>query len=113
VSLGQPIFPYHAVENIVGQPDTGLAVLNRFSTILPSAEKAMLSKREQDPQTAVHFRSDRVSRVNGLYFFSTRENTLEGPFFSKEDAARETEAYIRRMQGARPSQAEHPSSLNG
>lgn len=74
----------------------------------------MLSKREQDPETAVHFRSDRVSRVNGLYFFSTRENTLEGPFSSKEDAARETEAYIRRMQGARPSQAEHPSSsLNG
>lgn|GEM_PF-403750 len=68
----------------------------------------MLSKREQDPETAVHFRSDRVSRVNGLYFFSTRENTLEGPFFSKEDAARETEAYVRRMQGARPSQTEHP-----
>jgi hypothetical protein len=74
----------------------------------------MLSKREQDPQTAVHFRSDRVSRVNGMYFFSTRENTLEGPFFSKEDAERETEAYIRRMQGSKTSQSEPPfSSLNG
>ena len=74
----------------------------------------MLSKREQDPKTAVHFRSDRVSRVNGLYFFSTRENTLEGPFFNKEDAARETEAYIRRMQGARPSQTDSSSGpLNG
>lgn len=74
----------------------------------------MLSKREQDPQTAVHFRSDRVSRVNGMYFFSTRENTLEGPFFSKEDAERETEAYIRRMQVSKASQSEPPSSsLNG
>ena len=73
----------------------------------------MLSKRDQDPQTAVHFRSDRVSRVNGLYFFSTRENTLEGPFFSKEDAERETEAYIRRMQAASPYQPGMPSSLNG
>lgn len=43
----------------------------------------MLSKREQDPAPTVRFRSDRVSRVNGLYFFSTRENTLEGPFMSK------------------------------
>lgn len=74
----------------------------------------MLSKREQDPVTAVHFRSDRVSRINGLYFFSTRENTLEGPFFSKEDAERETDAYIRRMQAAKVSPSESlPDSLNG
>lgn len=67
----------------------------------------MLSKREQDPETtSAQFRSDRVSVVNGLYFFSTRENTLEGPFYNKQDAERETEAYIRRMQA-------HLSSLNG
>lgn len=73
----------------------------------------MLSKREQDPAPTVRFRSDRVSRVNGQYFFSTRENTLEGPFMSKEDAARETEAYIRRMQQSGPHQPGMPSSLNG
>ena len=73
----------------------------------------MLSKREQDPAPTVRFRSDRVSRVNGLYFFSTRENTLEGPFTSKEDAARETEAYVRRMQAASPYQSGTPSLLNG
>ncbi|UZJ61826.1 DUF6316 family protein [Pseudomonas sp. KU26590] len=72
----------------------------------------MLSKREQDPAPTVRFRSDRVSRVNGQYFFSTRENTLEGPFMSKEDAARETEAYILRMQAARPYQSALPSSLH-
>ncbi|MGE6388293.1 DUF6316 family protein [Pseudomonas sp. NPDC078416] len=73
----------------------------------------MLSKREQDPVPTVRFRSDRVSRVNGQYFFSTRENTLEGPFMSKEDAARETEAYIRRMQAASAYPPGMPSSLNG
>ncbi|MFJ3481861.1 DUF6316 family protein [Pseudomonas sp. NPDC090202] len=74
----------------------------------------MLSKREQDADNAVHFRSDRVSRVNGLYFFSTRENTLEGPFMTKEDAERETEAYIRRMLAHRAAQTEPPpSTLNG
>lgn len=73
----------------------------------------MLGKREQDPQHSVHFRSGRVSRVNGLYFFSTRENTLEGPFFSKEDAERETNAYIRRMQASKVSSDEPPASLNG
>ncbi|WP_133776368.1 DUF6316 family protein [Pseudomonas graminis] len=73
----------------------------------------MLSKREQDPAPTVRFRCDRVSRVNGLYFFSTRENTLEGPFVSKEDAARETEAYIRRMQAASAYQPGMPTSLNG
>lgn len=73
----------------------------------------MLSKREQDTETTVHFRSDRVSRVNGMYFFSTRENTLEGPFFTKEDAERETDAYIRRMQAGQLSSSEPPTSLNG
>ncbi|MGA3680722.1 DUF6316 family protein [Pseudomonas graminis] len=73
----------------------------------------MLSKREHDPAPTVRFRSDRVSRVNGLYFFSTRENTLEGPFMSKEDAARETEVYVRRMQAASAYQPGMPSSLNG
>lgn len=74
----------------------------------------MLGKREQDPDATVQYRSDRVSRVNGLYFFSTRENTLEGPFQSKEDAERETAAYIRRMIAGQNSQGHHPhSSLNG
>ncbi|TDV70371.1 DUF6316 family protein [Pseudomonas sp. LP_7_YM] len=73
----------------------------------------MLSKREQDLQTAVHFRSDRVSRINGLYFFSTRENTLEGPFSTKEDAERESDAYIRRVQTGNASAPEPAPSFNG
>ncbi|MEQ7919248.1 DUF6316 family protein [Xanthomonas sp. WHRI 1810A] len=70
----------------------------------------MLGKREQDARATVHFRADRVSLVNGSYFFSTRENTLEGPFPSRNEAVKETEAYIKRMQGYNSEQS---SELNG
>lgn len=70
----------------------------------------MFGKRLQDPIPTVHYRSDRVSLVNGKYFFSTRENTLEGPYFTRTDAERETEAYINRMI---ESKAARQSSLNG
>ncbi|WP_339452089.1 DUF6316 family protein [Pseudomonas sp. EA_5y_Pfl2_R50] len=58
----------------------------------------MLGMRAQDSAPATHFRSDRVCRVNGELFFSTRENTLEGPFESAEKAELEIKAYIARMQ---------------
>ena len=70
----------------------------------------MLGKREQDPVPSVHFRSHRVSLVNGRFFFSTRENTLEGPFTTRSDAVEEIEAYISRMQRAKLNQQ---PSLNG
>ncbi|WP_248799595.1 DUF6316 family protein [Pseudomonas sp. MWU13-2105] len=68
----------------------------------------MFGKRAQDNTEATHFRSNRVTAINGLFFFSTRENTLEGPFFTRTDAERETQLYVRRMQLAnaiRASQA--------
>ncbi len=43
----------------------------------------MLGKRSTDPTPATRFRSDRISSVNGQYFFSTREGTLEGPYFTR------------------------------
>jgi len=58
----------------------------------------MFGMRAQDTAPATHFRSDRVCRVNGELFFSTRENTLEGPFDSPEKAEQEIRAYIARMQ---------------
>ena len=64
----------------------------------------MLGKRAQDPNPTVHYRSDRVLRVNGEYFFSTRENTLEGPFPSRTEAERETDAYVQRMQRIKEAQ---------
>ena len=58
----------------------------------------MYGMRAQDNAPATHFRSDRICRVNGELYFNTRENTQEGPFENPEQAAREIQAYIERMQ---------------
>lgn len=57
----------------------------------------MFGKRAQEASAAIHFRSDRVTLINGHYFFSTRENTLEGPFPSRDEAMRESQAYVERV----------------
>jgi hypothetical protein len=61
-------------------------------------EIAMYGMRAQDSGPATHFRSDRLCRVNGMLYFITRENTHEGPFESREEALREIQAYIERVQ---------------
>ncbi|WP_447786644.1 DUF6316 family protein [Pseudomonas germanica] len=58
----------------------------------------MLGMRAQDSAPAMRFRSERLCRVNGELFFSTRENTLEGPFESAKKAELEIKAYVARMQ---------------
>jgi hypothetical protein len=58
----------------------------------------MYGMRAHDNAPATHFRSDRLCRVNGQLYFSTRENTLEGPFDNPQIAQREIQAYIERMQ---------------
>lgn len=60
----------------------------------------MFGQRNVDPTPSTHYRSERVSAVNGQYFFSTREGTLEGPYFTRVDAEREIAFYIRRMRQA-------------
>ncbi|WP_053155031.1 DUF6316 family protein [Pseudomonas sp. Pf153] len=57
----------------------------------------MLGKRAQDIAPAMVFPSDRICRINGEFYFSTREGTQEGPFVSREVALLEVEAYIKRM----------------
>ncbi|KNH28884.1 thiolase [Pseudomonas syringae] len=58
----------------------------------------MYGMRAQDNAPATHFRCDRLCRVNGELYFTTRELTLEGPFENREAAKREIQAYIERMQ---------------
>ncbi|MET1078275.1 MAG: DUF6316 family protein [Pseudomonas sp.] len=60
----------------------------------------MFGQRTYDPAPGTHYRSERVSAVNGRYFFSTREGTLEGPYFTRVDAEREIASYIRRQRKA-------------
>lgn len=60
----------------------------------------MYGQRVVDPSPATHYRSERISSVNGQYFFATREGTLEGPYFTRVDAEREIAFYVRRMKQA-------------
>jgi hypothetical protein len=57
----------------------------------------MFGKRAQDEAPGTHFRSDRVARENGLFFFITREHTQEGPYRTREEAERACDAYVQRM----------------
>lgn len=54
-------------------------------------------QRAQDTRQSTYFRSERVSTINGQFFFSTREGTLEGPYFSRAEAERQVPRYIARM----------------
>lgn len=58
----------------------------------------MFVRRAIDSALATHYRSKRISSVNGQFFFSTREGTFEGPYFTQDDADREIAYYIRRMR---------------
>ena len=57
----------------------------------------MLGQRNSDPSPRMQYRSDRVSAINGQFFFSTREGTLEGPYFSRSEAERQIGFYIERI----------------
>lgn len=50
-----------------------------------------------------HFRSDRFYQENGKWFFSTRENFMNGPFDSKKEAEAELTLYMRRLHDFVPS----------
>lgn len=58
----------------------------------------MFGQRTIDPNPGTHYRSERVSSVNGQYFFSTREGTLEGPYFTRVDAERQIDLYVHRQR---------------
>ena len=60
----------------------------------------MFGQRSADPHPATHYRSSRVSAVNGQYFFATREGTLEGPFASRHEAELSVIRYIDRVTTA-------------
>ena len=59
----------------------------------------MDNQRAQDSAPRTYFRADRFSLVNGLFYFTTRERTLEGPFPTREEAERESAAYVARLSG--------------
>lgn len=44
------------------------------------------------------FRSDRFFCEDGKWFFTTREQTIQGPFDSRADAEQELMLYLRNMR---------------
>lgn len=60
----------------------------------------MFGQRRVDPGPGTYYRCERVSAVNGQYFFSTREGTLEGPYFTRVDADHAIDTYVQRIAQA-------------
>lgn len=54
-----------------------------------------MSMRQSDSEDRVHFRTDRVSSENGLFYFMTREGTQEGPYRTHQQAEVAAAVYIR------------------
>lgn len=54
--------------------------------------------REDDAGNRVWFRSDRIFKDNGSWYFQTREGTLEGPFHDRSSAEDRLESYIKVMK---------------
>ena len=77
----------------------------------------MYCRRSSDDDHGTYYRSQRLSCVDGEYFFATRENRWLGPFYTRADAEQQLNLYIHRMQlaerGAQfgqqlAAQAQHP-----
>lgn len=58
----------------------------------------MQTQRATDSAAQTYFRCERISAINGQFFFATREGTLEGPYFSRDNAEQGAAAYIERQQ---------------
>lgn len=54
--------------------------------------------RDDDQSDRTWFRSDRFFTEGPNWYFSTRENTVEGPFGSREEAETGLMMYLRDMQ---------------
>ncbi len=55
-------------------------------------------RRDDPPQSKSKFRSDRLHKENGKWYFTTREGSLEGPFEDKVHALNQLETYINVMK---------------
>jgi hypothetical protein len=55
----------------------------------------MAAKRKDDPRTRPVFRTDRMVKEGGKWFFYTREGTTEGPFDSEIEALNQLDRYIK------------------
>ncbi|MBD3643620.1 MAG: DUF6316 family protein [Alcanivorax sp.] len=69
-----------------------------------------MNRRKEDLTTCTRFRSDRFFTEGSQWYFATRENTVEGPFISREEAENGLMLYLRDIQakesfGLKPARA--------
>ena len=53
-----------------------------------------MSQRKTDTGTRTNFRTDRFFCQDGLWYFNTREGTLEGPYATRKAAESYLKTYI-------------------
>ena len=58
----------------------------------------MGERRSGETDTRTYFRTDRMVKENGQWFFTTREATIHGPFQDRHQAHKELMEYIKIMQ---------------
>ena len=51
-------------------------------------------KRTDDEQETVHFQSERIIRIDGQWYFMTREEETVGPFIDRDSALEKLEEYL-------------------
>lgn len=57
-----------------------------------------MDQRQDDEDKKAWFRSQRFFSEGSKWYFTTRENTIEGPFDSREDAEQELMMYLRNLR---------------
>ena len=57
-----------------------------------------MDHREGDDAKKAWFRSERFFAEGNKWYFTTRENTIEGPFDSRADAEQELMLYLRNLR---------------
>lgn len=57
-----------------------------------------MDSRQDDQSARTWFRSDRFFNEGPNWYFTTRENTVEGPYATREEAENALMMYLRDMQ---------------
>ena len=67
----------------------------------------MSDKRRGDTKSQTKFRTSRLIKDGGQWYFLTREGTMEGPFERRSEAEDRLERYVNIMRsGFMPSESE-------
>lgn len=54
-------------------------------------------KRADDEQETVHFQCERTVRIDGKWYFLTREGETIGPFMDRDSALKRLEEYLAKI----------------